>query len=96
MEEYWMDEHYQYVNTELILQCFYYNGQKIKKVKEKVRVRLKRSSLAMTQVLSEKVHLTCLNCGSSISLKNGGKCLYCNSKLNLADIDWVIDIYNVL
>lgn len=62
-------------------------------MKEKVRVRLKRRAFAITQVLNEKVYLACPNCGASLSLKNGCKCLYCNSEADLAGIDWVIDQY---
>lgn len=96
IKKYWMDEHFQYISADLTLQCFYFNRQKIKQVKEKVRVRLKRSSTAITQVLNEKVYLSCPNCGASLSLKNGCKCLYCNIELDLANIDWVIDKYDVL
>ena len=36
------------------------------------------------------------NCGASLSLKNGCKCLYCDSELDLINIDWVIDKYDIL
>lgn len=68
----------------------------LKRGKEKVRVRLRRRAAAVTQVLNEKVYLACPNCGASLSLKNGCKCLYCDSEPDLADIDWVIDRYDVI
>ena len=40
--------------------------------------------------------LVCPNCGASLSLKNGCKCLYCDSELDLVNIDWVIDKYDIL
>lgn len=63
---------------------------------EKVRVILKRNALAVTQVLNERVYLNCSNCGASVSLKNGGKCVYCGSVFDLAKIDWVIEQYEIL
>ncbi|MGN0431317.1 MAG: hypothetical protein ACI4EQ_03075 [Lachnospiraceae bacterium] len=96
IKKYRMDEHFQYINADLILQCFHFNGKKIRQVKENVSVRLKRSASAITQVLNEKVYLACPNCGSSLSFKNGCKCLYCDSELDLANIDWVIDKYDIL
>lgn len=96
MDKCWMDEHFQYIIADLILQCFYFNGKKVKQMKEKVRVRLKRRASAITQILNEKVYLACPNCGASLSLKNGCKCLYCNSEPDLANIDWVIDQYDVV
>ncbi|MGN0326201.1 MAG: hypothetical protein ACI4DW_07805 [Lachnospiraceae bacterium] len=96
MKKYRMDEQFQYISADLLLQYFHFNGEKIKKVTEKVRVRLKRRSSATTQVLNEKVYLTCPNCGTSLSLRNGCKCLYCNTQLDLENIDWVIDQYDIL
>lgn len=96
MKEYYIDEHFQYISADLILQCFLLNSKKIKQVREKVRVRLKRRASAITQVLNEKVYLSCPNCGASLSFKNGCKCLYCNSELDLANIDWIIDKYEIL
>lgn len=96
MKKYRTDEHFQYISADLTLQCFYFNGQKIKKVTEKVRVRLKRRASAVTQVLNENVYLVCPNCGASLSFKNGCKCLYCDSELDLVNIDWVIDKYDIL
>ncbi|MGN0328517.1 MAG: hypothetical protein ACI4D4_06000 [Lachnospira sp.] len=96
IEKWWMDEDFQYISANLTLQCFYFNGNKIKSMKEQVRVRLKRKSSAVTQILNEKVYLTCSNCGASLSLKNGCKCLYCNKELDLTNIDWVIDKYEVV
>ncbi len=46
MDKCWMDEHFQYIIADLILQCFYFNGKKVKQMKEKVRVRLKRRASA--------------------------------------------------
>lgn len=94
--KYWTDEHFQYISADLILQCFHFNGTKMKQVKERARVRLKRRASTVTQVLNEKVHLVCPNCGASLSFKNGCKCTYCNSALDLTNIDWVIDQYDVL
>ncbi|MGN0495589.1 MAG: hypothetical protein ACI4GW_05125 [Lachnospiraceae bacterium] len=96
MKKCWMDEHFQYISADLMLQCFLFNGKKMKQVKEKVRVRLKRKASAVTQVLNEKVYLSCPDCGASLSLRNGCKCQYCNCQPDLADIDWVIDQYNIL
>ncbi|MGN0424274.1 MAG: hypothetical protein ACI4FY_03075 [Acetatifactor sp.] len=96
MKKYRMDEQFQYISADLLLHGFSFNGKKMKRVKEKVRVRLRRRAAAVTQVLNEKVYLTCPNCGSSLSLKNGCKCLYCDSEPDLASIDWVIDSYDII
>lgn len=96
MTRYWADGQFEYISADLMLQCFYFNGRKIKNVKEKARVRLRRRVSAITQVLNEKVYLACPNCSASLSLKNGCKCLYCDSELDLAAIDWVMDKYDIL
>lgn len=96
MKETRLDERFQYIRADLVLQCYYHTGKKIKQRNEKVRVTLKRNATAVTQVLNEKVYLKCPNCGVSISLKNGGKCNYCDSVFDLAKIDRVIDQYEIL
>ncbi|MGN0438423.1 MAG: hypothetical protein ACI4F4_07855 [Lachnospiraceae bacterium] len=96
LKSWWIDEHFQYISADLMLQYFHFNEKKIKKVKEKVNVRLKRKSSAVTRVLNEKVYLACPNCGASLSLKNGCQCLYCNGQLDLTNIDWIIDQYHIL
>lgn len=96
MKKTWRDERFQYIDADLILQGYHYNGKKIKQTKERVRVRLKRSASAVTQVLNEKVYLKCPNCGASISLKNGGKCEYCDGVFDLTKIDWMIDRYEIV
>ncbi|MGN0427235.1 MAG: GlsB/YeaQ/YmgE family stress response membrane protein [Agathobacter sp.] len=95
MKKTWSDERFQYIDVELLMQCYCYDEKKIRRMNEKAKARLRRSADAVTQVLNEKVYLKCPNCGASISLKDGGKCMYCDSSLDLAKLDWVIDRYEV-
>lgn len=95
MRKCWKDENFEYIIADLMLQCFHFNGKKIKQTKENIRVRLKRKSSAITQILNEKVYLSCPDCGASLSLKNGCKCLYCDGRLDLSNIDWIIDKYEI-
>ena len=43
-----------------------------------------------TSLITNFEILNCKNCGASISFLEGGKCNYCNTKINIMDYDWVM------
>lgn len=64
------------------------NG-KIKKRKEHLWIGLRRNE-HFKEGRNKLNYNICPNCGSTISLLNGGVCEYCGEQLNLMDYDWVI------
>lgn len=51
---------------------------------------LVKSLSAVTQSMSDVNVYQCHSCGSSLSLLNGGRCEYCDNRLDLKQYDWVI------
>ena len=69
---------------------------KFSETKEKVCLSLIKASDCKTEAVCEPKIFSCSNCGSSLSLLNGGKCVYCGNGLNLKQHDWVIQEYSIL
>ncbi len=88
---YYTEDEFEKLKLYAVMKLYRFDGKKIKIKKEKLGLILVRSTAAYTQVLNDKVHLSCPNCGATLSLQNGGKCLHCYGKLNLVDVDWVIE-----
>lgn len=82
------------MTSSLNLICLKNNG--FYETKENVFISLVKNSSCKTEAVCEPFVLRCRECGSSVSLLEGGKCQYCGSRLNLKDYDWVIEDYRVL
>lgn len=63
---------------------------------ENVKMSFVKDSACKTEAVCEPSMLKCKNCGSSVSLLDGGKCQYCGTPLNLKAYDWVIADYRVV
>ncbi len=63
---------------------------------EKVHLSLAKNTECKTEAVCEPSVLRCSDCGSSVSLLEGGRCQYCGGRLNLKKYDWVIEDYRIL
>ncbi len=67
--------------------------EQIVQEKEVVILKMKRSVESLRKINSDLLVYKCKNCGSSISLLNGGICEYCGSKILLENFDWKVTEY---
>ena len=89
-----LDPQYQLVNVRVIALLTVLRNGKIKYTKERLTVSLKKDRNSKTQEICESHAFRCQNCGSSVSLLDGGICQSCqNTSLKLETYDWVISGY---
>ena len=87
-KNFWVDEHYQYVELHRQIDVKKDNGRRLLNGTGFVAVTLAKKRSAM---LKNEVSLyRCKCCGSSISLVEGGKCGYCGNEMDYAAYDWII------
>ncbi|MBQ7972084.1 MAG: hypothetical protein IJ291_01320 [Lachnospiraceae bacterium] len=67
-------------------------GNTLKPVKGYVRVTLMKKNT--NKIKHDVVLYRCNNCGSTISLVEGGKCKHCGTEMDYAAYDWVITDYS--
>lgn len=80
------------VSADLLLREL--NGNRLKKKKELLKIRLEKNGDCKTQAICAPSILKCKSCGSNLSLMEGKKCSFCGTELNMKEHDWVITEYS--
>lgn len=81
------------IKLSCIMQISKMINNKIHEEGEKLVIYLSKKSDITEKDFGAIRLISCRNCGSSINILNGGVCEYCNTRLNYADYDWIIDRY---
>lgn len=96
LSDYQRDEAYQTIKMRALISLITFDGNRFDTGKEKVDLILQRKGSLKTEALCAPSVFKCKNCGSSLTLLNGGYCEYCGTKLNLSDYDWIISDYQAI
>lgn len=71
------------------------NGR-VRKSRERVRLRLVKSAACRTQAVCAPSFTVCKKCGASMSLMEGRICAFCGDERRLSDTDWAIRSYEIV
>lgn len=93
--EFFVDDNNQVIRLDVLLRVIKISGGSLIEDYEKIKVAMVKDKNAKTQVENEVIAYECPNCGSSISLLNGGLCSHCGTRMNLRLHDWVIGDYQL-
>lgn len=94
LNEYKRNDDFQEIKLRVLADLITYDNNRFNTDKEKIDLVLRRNGALKTEAVCAPSVFKCKNCGSSLTLLNGGYCEYCGTGLNLFDYDWVISGYN--
>lgn len=90
------DEYNYNVELDVIMRLTKLKGKRIKYENEKLKLKMSLRKGARDVNVGSIRQYSCENCGSSVSLLEGGVCEYCGTKLDYAKYSYIISEYNVV
>ena len=89
--DYRVESSMQHITVDVNLKLTRYKKGKCRYHKERWTMEMVKAADCKTQVVCSPKVMTCQSCGSSLDLLRGKACSYCGNKLDLKQLDWVID-----
>lgn len=87
------DEHKYYVDFDVKMRLTRIKGKRVKFENEKIKIKMSLLKGVSDVNVGSIRQYSCPNCGSSVSLLNGGECDYCGTRLEYEKYGYIIEDY---